>query len=180
MTAAWFWRQGHFIVQELPLAEGIKPNSLQRRKAMPCSSRNIKQPAACHYMALEFVLWPKADTSAGTKLFLQKMQAQRYDYPRPTRTQNHTKPIETSKFRKIHVQQVSIHKEKGQTQRLSVSGIYRYGRNIEDADTHSSMQCQYEYKSIHCLSLINDKRYVRFPSNTTSLHPKLCKKNQRM
>lgn len=125
---------------------------------MPWSSRNIKQAAACHYTALEFVLWPKADTSARAKLFLQKMQVHRYRYPRPTRTQDHirpyTKPTETPKFRKIPVQQVSIHKEKGQTQRLGVSGISRYGRNVEDADTHSSVQCQYEYKSEHCLSLV--------------------------
>lgn len=124
---------------------------LQSRKVMPCSSRNIKQAPACHYRALEFVLWPKADTSARARLFLQKTQAHIYEYARPTRTQDHTrpytKPMEAPKFRKI--QQVSIHKEKGKTQRLSVSGIYRYGRNVEDADTHSS-----------CSASMNTREYI--------------------
>lgn len=130
---------------------------LQRRKMMPWSSRNIKQAAACHYTALEFVLWPKADTSARAKLSLQKMQVQRYEYPRPTRTQDrirpYTKPLETHKCRKIPVQQVSIHKEKGQTQRLSESGISRCGRNVEDADT-TPLCSGSTNKSVHCLYLV--------------------------
>lgn len=69
-------------------------------------------------------------------------------------------------------------KERGTHTDISVSGIYKYGRNTEGKlkrciVTHTP-QCSAMMSTRAYIVFdlqFNNKRYVKFPSNTTSLHP---------
>lgn len=76
MTTGWLGWQGHFVAREMPLAQGNNPSSTTKEKSDALYLRNLKQAAAFHCMALEFVLKPSADASTGANLLLLKVQVQ--------------------------------------------------------------------------------------------------------